>query len=84
MQLKGYLLQDLNLECSIPPEKVKYSRIPISENDSKEHRELALKAAEESIVLLKNKAGILPLKKELKNCCNRTHRRFLSYAAWKL
>ena len=49
-----------------PPEKVKYSRIPISENDSKEHRELALKAAEESIVLLKNKAGILPLKKEFK------------------
>ncbi len=49
-----------------PPEKVNYSRIPISENDSKEHRQLALKAAEESIVLLKNKEGILPLKKEFK------------------
>ncbi len=35
-------------------------------NDSAEHRELAEKAAEESIVLLKNENNILPLKKDLK------------------
>ena len=35
-------------------------------NDSPEHRELAEKAAEESIVLLKNENNILPLKKDLK------------------
>lgn len=35
-------------------------------NDSPEHRELAEKAAEESIVLLKNENNILPLKKDIK------------------
>ncbi len=49
-----------------PAEMVPYTRIPISENDSKEHRELALRAARESIVLLKNEGKILPLKKEIK------------------
>jgi beta-glucosidase len=37
-----------------PPEMVKYTKIPYSVVDSKEHHELALKAAQESIVLLKN------------------------------
>jgi beta-glucosidase len=44
-----------------PPEMVPYSKIPYSENDSPAHRELALEAARESIVLLKNSQGILPL-----------------------
>jgi beta-glucosidase len=44
-----------------PPERVAYSRIPYSENDSDAHRQLALEAARESIVLLKNANGILPL-----------------------
>ncbi len=43
-----------------PADKVPYSKIPISENDSPEHTALALKAAQESIVLLKNE-GVLPL-----------------------
>jgi len=43
-----------------PPEKVPYARIPESEIDSAAHREIALKAARESMVLLKND-GILPL-----------------------
>ncbi|MGE5795702.1 MAG: glycoside hydrolase family 3 C-terminal domain-containing protein, partial [Ignavibacteria bacterium] len=49
-----------------PPEMVKYSKIPITENDSPEHRELSITAARESIVLLKNENNILPLKKNLK------------------
>lgn len=40
-----------------------YDEIPYEANDSREHHEAALKAAEESMVLLKND-GILPLKKE--------------------
>jgi beta-glucosidase len=49
-----------------PPEMVKYARIPISANDSPEHRALALKAAHESMVLLKNENNFLPLKKDIK------------------
>jgi beta-glucosidase len=49
-----------------PPEMVAYARIPYSENDSPAHRELALKAARESIVLLKNEGNTLPLRKDLK------------------
>jgi len=49
-----------------PPEMVSYTHIPISENDKPEHRELALKAARESVVLLKNDKNILPLKKDMK------------------
>ncbi len=44
-----------------PPESVPYARIPMAENDSAEHRQLALRSARESIVLLKNEAGFLPL-----------------------
>ena len=43
-----------------PAEKVPYAQTPESEIDSAPHRELALKIARESMVLLKND-GILPL-----------------------
>jgi beta-glucosidase len=49
-----------------PSEMVPYARIPLSENDSPAHRELALQAARQSIVLLKNENNVLPLKKDLK------------------
>lgn len=45
-----------------PDEMVPYSKISFSEVGSEEHLELSLKAAEKSLVLLKNN-GILPLKK---------------------
>src|SRR5438552_5341533 len=43
-----------------PPEMVKYAQTPDSEIDSDAHRQLALRTARESIVLLKND-GVLPL-----------------------
>lgn len=50
-----------------PPEMVPYSKIPYSENDSPAHRELAVEAAKESIVLLQNSRGILPLGPKIKS-----------------
>src|SRR4051794_5146841 len=46
-----------------PPEMVPYTKIDPSELNSQEHRNLARKIANESMVLLKND-GVLPLKKE--------------------
>jgi beta-glucosidase len=43
-----------------PPEKNPFSKITIKDNDTPEHEALALKVAEEAIVLLKND-GVLPL-----------------------
>jgi beta-glucosidase len=45
-----------------PPERVPFSKIPMSENDSAEHRKLALEAERKAIVLLKNEGQTLPLK----------------------
>lgn len=50
-----------------PPEMVPYAKIPFSENDSAGHRQLALEAARESMVLLKNDNNTLPLKKDFKS-----------------
>jgi beta-glucosidase len=46
-----------------PPNMVPYASIKASENDSEQHRQLALRTAQESIVLLKNDNHLLPLKK---------------------
>jgi len=43
------------------PESVPYTKIPVMQLDSKEHRKLALKIARESMVLLKNENSLLPL-----------------------
>jgi beta-glucosidase len=50
-----------------PPEMVPYARIPISANDTDEHRQLALQTARKSIVLLKNANRTLPLKKDVRS-----------------
>jgi beta-glucosidase len=47
-----------------PPSMVRWAQITPAENDTPEHRRLALDAARESIVLLKND-GLLPLRKTL-------------------
>lgn len=49
-----------------PVERVPYAKIPYSENDSPAHRQLALQAAGESIVLLKNDKNFLPLQGNLR------------------
>jgi beta-glucosidase len=49
-----------------PPERVPYAQTPIEVNDSQEHRALALKIAQASIVLLKNDDGFLPLSRDLR------------------
>jgi len=45
-----------------PPSSFAYGQIPMTEVNSPEHRQLSLRAARESIVLLKNQDHILPLK----------------------
>jgi beta-glucosidase len=49
-----------------PPNAVPFNRIPMSQNDSPAHRQLALEAARQSMVLLKNQDGLLPFKASVK------------------
>jgi len=50
-----------------PAMNVSYAQIPYSVVDSEKHRQLALKAAQKSIVLLKNENDTLPLGRDLKS-----------------
>jgi len=45
-----------------PPASVPYSHISPGDNGTETHRQLALRAAQEAIVLLKNRDNLLPLK----------------------
>lgn len=58
--LRRLLVARFRLGVFDPPAMVPYSHIPESEIDSPPHRDLALTAARESMVLLKND-GVLPL-----------------------
>ncbi|MFZ0333000.1 MAG: glycoside hydrolase family 3 C-terminal domain-containing protein [Candidatus Acidiferrales bacterium] len=49
-----------------PPDRVPYAKTPLATIDSAEHRALALRSARESIVLLKNDKGVLPLSPNVK------------------
>ena len=64
--LRRLLLARFKLGMFDPDDKVPYTSIPQSVVNSKEHQELALQAARESIVLLKNDNNILPLTRKIK------------------
>ena len=48
-----------------PPEQVPYTRIPFEVVNSPAHQALALQAARQSMVLLKNEGNLLPLSKDI-------------------
>jgi len=64
--LKRLFTARMRLGMFDPPEKVPYAQTPDSEIDSAPHRELALRTARESMVLLKND-GVLPFAASVKN-----------------
>ena len=64
--LKRLFMARFRLGMFDPPSAVAFNQIPFSEDDSPQHRRLALRAAQESIVLLKNQDGMLPFKANLK------------------
>lgn len=64
--VKRLFLARFRLGMFDPPEQVPHAQIPITINDCDKHREIALRAARESIVLLKNANGLLPLSPDLK------------------
>ena len=65
ISLKRLFTARMRLGMFDPPGKVPYAQTPDSEIDSAPHRELALKTARESMVLLKND-GVLPLAPSVK------------------
>jgi beta-glucosidase len=64
--LKRLFLARFKLGMFDSPDKVKWSQIPFKTVDQPANRELAKNVARESIVLLKNEGGVLPLKKNLR------------------
>jgi beta-glucosidase len=63
ISLKRLFETRIRLGMFDPAEKVPFSKIESSALEKKEHKDLALKMAQQSLVLLKNN-GILPLNKE--------------------
>lgn len=57
----------LRLGLFDPPDQVPFTKIPYSTLESEQNHALARKAARESMVLLKNEGGLLPLSKDLRS-----------------
>ncbi|MEO8594849.1 MAG: glycoside hydrolase family 3 C-terminal domain-containing protein [Candidatus Solibacter sp.] len=64
--LRRLLTARFRLGMFDPPERVPFTKLPISIVESAAHQTLALEAARKSIVLLKNEGNVLPLKKSIK------------------
>ena len=64
--VKRLLTARFRLGMFDPPDRVPYAKTPLGTIDSAEHRALALRSARESMVLLKNDKGILPLSSNVK------------------
>ncbi|HEU4995661.1 MAG TPA: glycoside hydrolase family 3 C-terminal domain-containing protein [Gemmatimonadaceae bacterium] len=65
VSLKRLFLARFKLGMFDPADSVKWARIPIGVLDQPSHRELARAVARESMVLLRNDRGALPLRKDL-------------------
>jgi beta-glucosidase len=63
--VKRLFLARFRLGMFDSPDRVRWQRIPFSVLDQPAHRALALQVARESMVLLKNQGGVLPLRKDL-------------------
>lgn len=63
--LRRLLTAKFKLGMFDPPEKVPYAQIPYEINACEEHRQLSLKMARESMVLLKNEGDVLPLSRDI-------------------
>ncbi|MDA0991253.1 MAG: glycoside hydrolase family 3 C-terminal domain-containing protein, partial [Verrucomicrobia bacterium] len=64
VSVKRLFTARLKLGMFDPPEKVPYAAIPVEKVRCKDHLDLALQMARESMVLLKNN-GVLPLSKDI-------------------
>jgi len=65
--LKRLFLARYKLGLFAPKDEMPFSNIPKEVIESKEHQDLALQAAREGIVLLKNQDNTLPLSKNIKS-----------------
>ena len=61
--LRRLITARIELGLFDPPAENPYAKIPPSQNDTPAHREAALRVAEESLVLLKDVRGLLPLER---------------------
>ena len=66
MSVRRLFLARFKLGMFDSPDRVRWAEIPYSVLDQSAHRDLARQVARESIVLLKNAGGVLPLRKDLR------------------